>query len=1559
MKKARLLALTLGAALTAGSVGAVDTTPYKCGFGNAIDTSNNAFKAASNWSHIVDSYTDDYGSEYFMTYSYLTSGGIDDSACLKAMKQEAGDYWDNGTVYDLLVTPLVKGTVSMKANMNAGYTGTSAWIEVYSITADGKKGDLIKRFSSSDMGSTPNTWVTITLPDELADYQHLGLRLQYVSIDDFEATSADITPEASLAFASVEPTATTGTIYWDEQPNHKVKITFNVSVTNTGEVDLTTDMENYSITVFNNNTKTDLFTVAVPVDLTVGATSEVFEVSGEVDPTAFGYNYGTPIHLREDLSNGVIKRAQSIYREYAPKFVLRAAGSTSTSSMTTPVAFGMVSEPAVKKLEIYNDGNAPLTVTGITLPDGFSSANLPAGQFILNAGETQPFTIAVTATPGAYSGDITMKYLKKDGTEDTKTLAISATVIASGTWTCDFGTSSNQFPEGSIADSGISTDYTGSNYYIKGSTYNNHFITPLLHAAAGDVFSFETARDSYSSSSVYSLKVYASSVRGEWGDPVMTLTADDITNNTFELRQFTIAEEGDYYLMFELANGRVDNLAGFSKAEVPYDIYFKTIGSPETKQNGETLSFDITAIAPVSIPAVDYTIELVSDGTVIARPASVDLTASAKNEVMFHIDWTPDVETTTVFNLVARATFTDGSSIESAPKQLTITNQPDFVFFNKGDTFGTYYKPNNRTAPITFGMTNETGVPQEFDILNWGTAPLTVTSITVPDGFSVNVSEATIAAKERQTVAIAISTEEPGTYSGNLTIKYLDLNNEEQTFELPVSATLLDTTKWYATINRNAADTGWAWPNGTVRTDSNLSATTVGYNPSVYAMYSYNNSMLISPKLHAEENEVLSINAQIYGSYYTNGYVNIYTAATREGLSNEEERTLVARLSGQDVEADRLVTEVWNVKNIEMPAGDYFVGFELGNRLYVNYIYGLTPVSKDADLVLAGSDIPDAAMQNNQKNMYVKVYNYGMKEAESYTAAAFVNGEKVSEIAVNEAIPVHYTTFETALAIPVPVRYPKAGTFPVYLQITYGDQVLTTEPVEVTFSEEVFSSEKQVGEVFASQPLSSDVPVKFYDKNSEAIMLFNAEDLQLNEGDKISDIRFRGYCNSSRGDFQTNIQFYYQWTSDQTQEQPADGLFDPAQAGMTAAINDTEQRTWSAVQGSKDELTDMIVLHFDEPLVYENGKSLRIYAAHWDASNYMSSSTYGYERTELTRNAFYHSHDNKQVLETGSSKSWKSAPLPVIYLSLAVEPVTLTGTVTDNGEAVEGAAVTLVSTDGDNVQYTGTTAADGTYSIKVIQNSRAYDVTAATDSKEDFLLDQLFTENASRDFSLLDVVEIDNTVGAHAANGQAVVKLNLDLEAGYNTVVLPFSLTADEARALFGDDCEVLYFGKSELAENGDLRMWFGHEDENKGIVAGKPYVVNMFDSPAATRYRGKAVITETAPVADSNVSFNGTYEAKALEDGIFLLNSGNFVPAAANARAASGIAPYSAYVKALNPAVKNVTFTVDDNVASAIEEINADLFNENDVIYNLQGVRVSNPEKGIYIVNGRKVMVK
>lgn len=43
---------------------------------------------------------------------------------------------------------------------------------------------------------------------------------------------------------------------------------------------------------------------------------------------------------------------------------------------------------------------------------------------------------------------------------------------------------------------------------------------------------------------------------------------------------------------------------------------------------------------------------------------------------------------------------------------------------------------------------------------------------------------------------------------------------------------------------------------------------------------------------------------------------------------------------------------------------------------------------------------------------------------------------------------------------------------------------------------------------------------------------------------------------------------------------------------------------------------------------------------------------------------------------------------------------------------------------------------------------------------------------------------------------------------------------------------------------------------------------------------------------------------------------------------------------------------------SSGLQQIDADS-NQSDSIYNLNGQRVNNPSRGIYIVNGRKVIVK
>jgi hypothetical protein len=69
--------------------------------------------------------------------------------------------------------------------------------------------------------------------------------------------------------------------------------------------------------------------------------------------------------------------------------------------------------------------------------------------------------------------------------------------------------------------------------------------------------------------------------------------------------------------------------------------------------------------------------------------------------------------------------------------------------------------------------------------------------------------------------------------------------------------------------------------------------------------------------------------------------------------------------------------------------------------------------------------------------------------------------------------------------------------------------------------------------------------------------------------------------------------------------------------------------------------------------------------------------------------------------------------------------------------AVEGATVTLVSADGDNVQYTGTTDEDGAYSINVIQATRNYNVTVVAEGYEDGTATVEFGgESKTQDFTL-------------------------------------------------------------------------------------------------------------------------------------------------------------------------------------------------------------------------------
>lgn len=1587
MKHVKILLLTFLATLLSPSVANAD--PYLCNFDKTIDTSDHAFRVASNWKHIVQKYIDEgddygdsgewygsnnsvaaYGDVEYMEYSYLPTSGVNGTGTLYAKSQMSGYSYNYATASDYLVTPVVGGTITMQVKA-ATYSG---YVAFYTLNDTGTAaGELIQKFTTSS-GLTNGEWTPVTIT--LEDNQRIGILANNVYLDDFTAADAELVPEPSIRILTAEPSETTGALYWDQQADGSVKIEFTgVTVENNGEVDLKQGDKNFSISLINSDKGTSLgASTPVPQDLAIGKVSKPFTVSvsipkDEISSVWSWSGQSKPIYLKENLQGSTLKRANSMYNPYESKFVF--TDGNSSSSLSSAVDFGMVFEETTKSFKLKNDGAAPLQIVSVTLPEGFT-ANFPEGAFEVTAHSQLDVTITLPATStGAQQGDLTIVYKDNDGNDKTYTVTLKGTMLGENTWWTDFNHGNNEItlPDGSVAQAGVEvskSNYNYSsgkyNYYIKSytsSSYaegNNKFITPLLHANAGDKMSFEVARANYSDGSPASfLKVYISTDRENWGEPLATLTFSEVTSTSFAAHSITIPEAGDYYVGFALWNMKLDNIVGLTQVEVANDIYFKNINSPETIQSGDEIDPYVEVISPLKdIAAEDYTLKFFVDGKKAATITSANIPKSANSAKTLRAEkFAVTAETTSVYDTYFKFEFTDGTVFTTPVKQMTVTNNPVFVFFNKGTSVSDSWQPDSRKTAISFGMGNQLGLVQNFEIYNWGSAPLTVKSITLPEGFTASIDKATVAPKTRQAVDITFSAETAGTYEGNLAIVYTAADGTDATFELPVSGTLLDPSKWYAPFDGSNN----AWPAGSRHQSKMELQSPSGKPANDYSLYSSSstNNMFITPKLKAKAGETLQFDARTYNSSWPEGAVELFAATTREGLEDAATRISLGKWSGKDVDAEHTLTPEFRTVSITFDeAGEYYLGFTIVSRVYVDNIYGLTLVPVEHDVVLASSSIPADGVQNKSAIAKITLQNFGLKAEEdaTYTVASYVNGVKCSEVDGME-LPVQTSTSEAGVEMEVEFRSPKAGTFPVYLEADFGNGYkLTTEPVDVTFAEETLASEVTVG----TPNGFAKVPLDLFYKKSDAVMLYTAAELGLSNGDKIRSITIKGYAPE---DWTTSLKVAYEWTDDQSMSTPTSGDYDIS--AMTVAI-DEDAHLW-AKGGSETEVKDMITLTFSEPIVYEAGKSLRLFFAHY-YNGYKNG--FQFERSNI-------SHTFTRTSDTSLS-SWSSAKQnPVLHIALAVEARTFSPTVVgSNGDPVAGATVTLISNDGDNVQYEGTTGEDGKAAINVIQSSRTYDVEIKSASGE-LYMDGVSVADASfeQTVTLLDVVTIEDFTEHAGGKDAAVVYMNTTLEAGFNAVALPFAITADEAAEIFGDGHVVMEL-TGDSQEGNEVRAHFSPIEGD--MKAGKPYLVFVIHDTKPAMFKNKAIAADLQTASTDNLTLIPTTAATEVTPGMFLLTIDNFVPngetPAEITNAANGVmkAPaasttlksYRAYVSPKSSMVDNVTFDNSTDIDTGIEGIEADSFTDDDLIYNLQGIRVNHPAKGaIYIVNGKKVVIK
>ena len=237
------------------------------------------------------------------------------------------------------------------------------------------------------------------------------------------------------------------------------------------------------------------------------------------------------------------------------------------------------------------------------------------------------------------------------------------------------------------------------------------------------------------------------------------------------------------------------------------------------------------------------------------------------------------------------------------------------------------------------------------------------------------------------------------------------------------------------------------------------------------------------------------------------------------------------------------------------------------------------------------------------------------------------------------------------------------------------------------------------------------------------------------------------------------------------------------------------------------------------------------------------------------------------------------------------------------------------------------------------------------------------------------ILDETSTTAPVASDGPVDIKVKRTIKANeWSTLVLPFDMTKAQLKEALGSDVKLAKFVDYEAEYTGDdvtgLTVNFVATDLTEGFYGNYPYLVKT--SKDITEFFVTATIDpdeedavaeftngKTGPKKEVYGSLIGTYHAGDAipADGLFL--SGNKFWYSTGATIIKAFRAYFMLNEVLSGVAEaKVRFMVDED-AAAIEGITPDM--ENGVWYTLDGRQLNGKptEKGVYIVDGKKVLIK
>ena len=1332
---------------------------------DALDTSNHEF-APKGWGHIVDNYSDWYGGEdYYVEYSNPQTGGQDGGAYLSIGSQQLGSGWYTETVDDLLVTPAVSGNVSLYVKLEK--MGGS--IKFYTCTKQGNSFTKGAEYSVTLPELSETEWTLVTLPS-VPEGTYLGIRGENVGIDKFSADNATIVLKRELA---IENAALVSPSSVDADESGNATITFSVKIANTGEVDFTPDDGNYSISIVNySNGNAVVGTQAIDFPLAAGESSEVFEVSATVPVTEEAYDR---YDVMENIGGTTKFGAWVTLYPNKPDFFLSFKDEAEVLDPGTEVQFGLSQTDVTKGFRLRNNsGGAPATITGITLPEGFSykitdeegvEKTLPA---VIPAHDELALTVTMLSeVPGDKSGNMVIKAEGYEGF----VFPVSGQIVDPSKLYVNF--EDNKFPVGTYVEGDT---WSISNFPSEAGLEDNRYcaenglssdemdklILPKVHVAAGETMVFSAARRSNSSV----VNVYYSSDRSDWHlvrslstnseaaeeDLLPDTKVGTASYDSYAFKQYTIDNipEGDWYIAFESGYARVDDIMGYTLLEMPQADLIVGSKFPETA----TVNYDYTVALNVQnignpIEAGQLTAKFYLENNVVKEvpvpamatreTAAVDVVYTPRKAGQYNIKVTIEGLdcTFSAENQITVAQETPVAAVQVGTSTTDSQNVPLSLNYKKSETETIYTKDlidlpaGTMIHKIVFRgyntrETHTTHVSAWIENTTDGVfagAPETTYSVPVEGMTQIYDGDYTFELKgesDNLVDMLVFELAEPFEYTGeNLRVVVRSSADSYNMIYFDADNNVGDASIMRRTDSGVLAEKSWslqsAMPVMTLQVEKELT--------------------VLSGKVVSSKDQSAIEGAQVK---LVSGNVEYSGVTDGEGeysigvYQDTKEYTVIAEKEGYfRYEGQISFPEGSTTKDISM---DVATGFRL-----------------------VSANVPATAMVNHAYTATVVIENGVEKAPGSYTAELYVGGEVVASD--NEA------TLATSKNHTFTFSYtPHAdGTFPAYVKLTSSYGTTQTEEVQLVIAKESAEAIVQVGEVVE---VTDDAgPIESFRRFSRGEMIYTKDLIGLAEGSKIVSLQFKGYLSSKS----TNIALRVWIANESGSELKGSDI-----AGMTQiydGIFDTSQDF-----GSKNEPAVLINVAIPDGFVY-TGENLRIVAESEGATT--GDWLYSYfEATDVMGYAQRKSSDRVSGIDgLEEDAEWTATALPVVYLGI-VPSRSVSGVVTDSETnlPVEGAAVTLRSGE---VEYYAVTDVGGSYSVDVIQYSLDYEMTVEADGYKPAVESVSFADGdvADKDVALVkddgsgvDSIGIEG-FKAYGGSGCIVVETEADAQVYvYNTV---------------------------------------------------------------------------------------------------------------------------------------------------------------------------------------------